>query len=161
MDQLIENTLSAGLNPNSLISLQEQLHERLRNAILSGSLSAGTRLPATRQLAGHLRVSRNTVLAAYDQLIAEGYLETRPGAGTFVTADLPDSFISAQTHNPVSQNTSSSSQSIDNFKNLRSDYGLLSGAPALDQFPRDLWARLISRAWRSADKSIFQHSWIA
>lgn len=161
MDQLIENTLSAALNPRSFLSLQEQLHERLRDAILKGVLSAGTRIPATRQLAAHLSVSRNTVLAAYDQLIAEGYLDTRRGAGTFVTADLPDNFISAQTQNPVSQCTSPSSQSIDNFENLRSDYGLLSGAPALDQFPRDLWARLISRAWRSADKSIFQHDDLA
>lgn len=159
MDLLIENTFSAALETDAGVTLQEQLHERLRTAILSGSFPAGTRLPATRQLATHLTISRNTVLAAYDQLTAEGYLETRRGAGTFVTADLPDRFINTQLSAPATEAEDRSPINLQ--KKLRSEYGLLAGAPALDQFPKDLWARLISRSWRRADKSNFQHDDLA
>jgi GntR family transcriptional regulator / MocR family aminotransferase len=70
-------------------SLQRQVTEQLRRAILDGRLPAGTRLPSTRALAGEIGVSRNVALAAYDELFAEGYVEGRHGSGTFVAADLP------------------------------------------------------------------------
>ncbi|MBE1160346.1 PLP-dependent aminotransferase family protein [Dyella acidiphila] len=63
------------------------LHGQLRSAILDGRLKAGARLPATRALSEALGVSRNTVVAAYDLLLAEGYIAARRGAGNFV-ADL-------------------------------------------------------------------------
>ena len=62
--------------------LNEQIYKRLKGLILAGALRPGARLPASRVLAGELAVSRNTVLAAFDQLLAEGYTEARPGAGT-------------------------------------------------------------------------------
>lgn len=62
----------------------------MRQAILGGQRVAGERLPASRNLARSLGVSRNVVLMAYDQLQAEGYVEGRVGAGTFVAATLPD-----------------------------------------------------------------------
>jgi GntR family transcriptional regulator/MocR family aminotransferase len=65
--------------------LQRQAHRALRAAILDGRLPAGARLPATRVLARDLGVSRNTVLAAYEQLVAEGFAAARVGAGTFVS----------------------------------------------------------------------------
>lgn len=71
------------------VPLHRQLYESLRQAILSGKLSAGCRLPASRTLAVALSLSRNVVLLAYDQLRAEGYVESRVGAGTFVAAELP------------------------------------------------------------------------
>jgi GntR family transcriptional regulator/MocR family aminotransferase len=70
-------------------SLQRQVTEQLRRAILDGRLPAGTRLPSTRALAGEIGVSRNVALAAYDELFAEGYVEGRHGSGTFVATDLP------------------------------------------------------------------------
>lgn len=66
-----------------------QIYRALRAAILAGRAAAGDRLPPTRQLAADLGVSRSTVLAAYDQLLAEGYAEGRVGAGTFVAPQLP------------------------------------------------------------------------
>lgn len=66
-------------------SLQQQLYRSLREAIRSGQLSAGSRLVPSRQLASAVGVSRNTVIAAYEQLCAEGYAESRAGSGTFVT----------------------------------------------------------------------------
>ena len=71
------------------VSLQRQLTEQLRRAILDGRLSAGMRLPATRSLAATVGVSRNVALAAYDELFAEGYVEGRHGSGTYVSGDLP------------------------------------------------------------------------
>src|SRR5215470_19438539 len=70
--------------------LQRQVYAAVRCAILDGALEPGTRLPSSRGLAEDLRVSRTTTLLAYEQLIAEGYLETRRGSGTFVAEELPD-----------------------------------------------------------------------
>lgn len=69
--------------------LHQQLRERLRQAILDGRLATGTRLPSTRALAQALGVSRTVTSSAYDDLVAEGYLEGRQGSGTYVGSDLP------------------------------------------------------------------------
>src|ERR1700724_3785074 len=66
-------------------SLRAQLEDGLREAARNGLLSAGARLPATRALAADLGVSRRLVVDAYAQLLAEGYLTARRGAGTFVS----------------------------------------------------------------------------
>ncbi|MDR3440204.1 PLP-dependent aminotransferase family protein [Telmatospirillum sp.] len=70
--------------------LQNQLYEQLRGLIINRRLKPNTRLIATRFLAEQLGISRTTVLLAYERLIAEGYLETRPAVGTFVCSVLPD-----------------------------------------------------------------------
>src|SRR5580698_10184097 len=64
--------------------LQQQLFEQLRDLILSNRLQPGSRMPSSRMLAEQFAISRMTVLLTYERLIAEGYLETRPAAGTFV-----------------------------------------------------------------------------
>ncbi|MDT8850970.1 GntR family transcriptional regulator [Pantoea dispersa] len=66
--------LLAPLEADGSLTLQQQLYQRLRQAILNGHLAAGTRLPATRQLAAELQVSRNTVIAVWSQLQAEGFI---------------------------------------------------------------------------------------
>jgi len=66
-------------------SLFEQVYLAVRGRILSGGIAAGTRLPASRKLAEELGVSRTTIVAAYDQLIAEGFVTSRPGSGVFVS----------------------------------------------------------------------------
>uniref|UniRef100_UPI001C4E0399 GntR family transcriptional regulator n=1 Tax=Rhodococcus qingshengii TaxID=334542 RepID=UPI001C4E0399 len=73
-----------------------QIYEHFRDAILNGQLRAGDRLPASRRLATEMGVSRNTVLAAFEQLDAEGYLDKRQGSGTYV-ADT----IAAQTYTAI------------------------------------------------------------
>ncbi|HEX6055251.1 MAG TPA: GntR family transcriptional regulator, partial [Intrasporangium sp.] len=62
-----------------------RIYVALREAILDGRLARGDRVPATRDLAGQLGVARGTVTSAYDRLVAEGFLESRTGSGTFVT----------------------------------------------------------------------------
>lgn len=67
-----------------------QLAQSLRSAIASGELRPGERLPSTRSLAASLKIARGTVVEVFDQLVAEGYLEARVGAGTRVAAHLLD-----------------------------------------------------------------------
>ena len=74
-------------------ALYQQVYRAIRAAILSGRLRAGDRLPVSRTLARDLAISRNVILIAYDQLIAEGYVVGRVGAGTFVAAAVPGSML--------------------------------------------------------------------
>src|ERR1700736_1497515 len=77
------------LDSGSATPMYRQLSEWFRRAILDHRLKPGQRLPSTRQLAKELAVSRIPVLAAYEQLLAEGYLETFLGAGTCVARSIP------------------------------------------------------------------------
>src|SRR5512138_1147066 len=81
--------------PMENLSLYQALYAHMRTAILSGELKGGMKLPSTRALADELNISRNTVLNAYRQLLAEGYLESRGGSGTFVARVLPDLLLTA------------------------------------------------------------------
>lgn len=74
------------LHPCSHKSLQEQLTDQFVAQLAAGRLRAGMRMPATRQLALDLGISRNTVVLAYERLLAEGLIEMRPPLGAFVTA---------------------------------------------------------------------------
>ncbi len=65
-------------------SLMQQLTAQIREKVLDGSMKSGERLPPSRSLAGELGIARNTVIQVYEQLIAEGYLESRTGSGTYV-----------------------------------------------------------------------------
>src|SRR5215470_5110975 len=78
------------LPPRSSRERLRSLHQQLRAAILEGRLQPGLRLPPTRSLAAAHGVSRNTVMAAYELLLSEGYLAARQGAGTYVADVLPD-----------------------------------------------------------------------
>ena len=80
---------AVSLERGAATPLFRQLTTHLKAAILDGRIGAGVRLPATRTLSALLGVSRPTVLAAYEQLMAEGYLEGTVGKGTFVSASLP------------------------------------------------------------------------
>src|SRR5690349_9441872 len=77
------------LDPGGDVPIYRQLSEWFRRAIVEGQLQPGQRVPSTRALAGELKVSRLPVLSAYEQLHAEGYLETFTGAGTCVAGTIP------------------------------------------------------------------------
>src|SRR5215468_1276521 len=70
--------------------LGQQIYQAFRRAILGGEMPPATRLPSTRTLGLELGVSRNVVLLAYEQLLAEGYAEGRLGSGTYVAGALPE-----------------------------------------------------------------------
>jgi GntR family transcriptional regulator/MocR family aminotransferase len=124
-------------------TLSQQVYKLLRDAIARQQLVADTALPATRMLAQALQIGRNTVLAAYDQLLAEGYLYSRPGAGTFVSP----AFSSHGQHQATASGHVGLSQ---RGQALADQYRLptgLTGAfaqglPELRQFPHALWQRL-------------------
>src|SRR5215470_9185081 len=77
-------------------SLQGQIYDAYRGAIVAGSLRPRQRIPSTRVLASEIGVSRFPVLNAYAQLLAEGYLESRVGAGTVVSGSLPEQLTSSR-----------------------------------------------------------------
>jgi GntR family transcriptional regulator / MocR family aminotransferase len=76
------------VDPTSPMSLQQQVRQRIVNAISHGTLRPGRRLPASRQLARQARVSRNTITLAYDSLLAEGHLQSRPRSGIYVAPNV-------------------------------------------------------------------------
>ena len=76
------------LDPNSPLNLQEQIRQKLVDGILSGALPPGHKLPSSRKLAHQLDVARNTVVLAYQQLVAEGYLVSRARSGIFVNEEI-------------------------------------------------------------------------
>ena len=77
-------------NNQGSVTAYRRLYHGIRAAILDGRLHPGERLPASRDLAKSLGISRNTVVTSFDLLTSEGYLETRVGAGSFVARSLPD-----------------------------------------------------------------------
>ena len=84
---------------DSSTSLYDQIYHALRRAILTGQLVPRERLPSTRALARELGVSRNTVLLAYDQLFAEGYVVGQTGSETYVAPALPDTTLAVKRAN--------------------------------------------------------------
>lgn len=132
------------------LPLHRQLYAELRGAILSKRLLPGTRLPATRVLSRELGVSRNTVLEAYEQLLAEGYLNGRAGAGTFVDPGI--SVPPTPAARPPGRDRFSRRSA--EVSALRSDIDpklpLAPGVPCFDYLPLATWARLAARRIRDA-----------
>ena len=137
--------------------LLREVHRQLRAAILDGRLQPGARLPATRTLAQRLGVSRNTMLAAYDLLLSEGYLLARPGAGTYVadTLAVPHSRRSRTHKNGPARRDARLVPLVVPGADLaptlqplpaRDDFRV--GLPDIGAFPFDIWRRLSDRALR-------------
>lgn len=76
------------LDPGSPMNLQNQIRQKLVDGILNGAFAPGMKLPSSRRLAAQLDVARNTVVAAYQQLIADGYLVSRQRSGIFVNEEM-------------------------------------------------------------------------
>lgn len=93
------------LDPGSQLSLQQQLRQKIIDAVHRGVLMAGRKLPSSRQLARQLDISRNTVALAYDALIAEGYLLARQRSGVFVAADASSARIVGRRRQPAAEST--------------------------------------------------------
>src|ERR1700685_3975770 len=84
------------VNRKSERPLHRKIHDSFRAMILERRLQPGQQIPSSRALADELRISRIPVLGAYAQLLAEGYIESRSGAATFVTSSLSDQFLGAR-----------------------------------------------------------------
>lgn len=137
--------------------LHRQLYDELRGSILSGRLPPGARLPASRELATLSGVSRNTVMLAFEQLRAEGYISGRLGSGTYVADALPEHAMSpstvTSTPGPVTgtrRPLSHRGERLASVKFAPGDHPVAgnafrSGMPALDHFPHELWRQVLNR----------------
>ncbi len=149
--------VSAGLLPvisvdrSATTPLHRQVYAGFRDAILRGDLAAGQQVPSSRALAAELAISRFPVLDAYSQLLAEGYFESRVGSGTFVSASLrgQSGQIRASVHAPVApRHTSRRSRLFPPYEQNPWRHGWGSFGvhqPALDQFPFEVWSKLLAR----------------
>ena len=138
----------------SRVPVSRQLYEKIKFFILSGMLRESERLPSSRALGKDLDIARSTVLEAYDQLIAEGYLETRQGSGTTVArgivvmartsvADAPARICADERHSGEGQHSAHIS-----FR---------SGIPDLEAFPRKEWAKIYARVTESLPSTSFRY----
>src|SRR5215813_1864195 len=161
---------SVPLEESSSVPLYYQVYQRLRAAILLGQLAPGTRLPSTRQMAADLGVSRNTMMSAFDQLIAEGYVEGRVGAGTFVSPTLPEELLQARLKikrgvqiQPTRRSLSERGQVLARASVTVADRPpgrmrpFIPGIPALDEFPMSLWSHLLARRWRDESRGLLNY----
>jgi len=144
------------LDSSHALPLYRQLYEILRESILTGQLKAGTRLPSTRALSDEWSVSRNTVINAFSQLTAEGYLESRTGFGTRVTEELPEEILQVARSRIVQAKTLAAQPAVPPQLSERAEAvakipysweGALPRAfcptlPALDAFPMGLWQKV-------------------
>ena len=149
------------LDQNAGVPLYRQLYEGLRRAILIGELSPGVKLPSTRALAADLSIGRNTVVNAYEQLLAEGYLEGRTGSGTYIAAELPDHLLRVRSDQKKSAKSRTALRGLSNRGQLLAgttvsephDFAIprafRPGLPAMEIFPFKTWSRLWNRRWRS------------
>lgn len=178
-------TLSMPFNPAGIEldrrqGLSRQLYQALRLRVLDGRLASGTRLPASRDLAAALGISRNSVVRAYDQLYAEGFIEGRVGDGTYVAQLMPITAPAKKLSTKLSTGFSTglptalstnwldlpvipSSKVIHSDSFLRIEKNHLSrppsgpprafrvGVPAFDLFPFEVWAKLNAAFWRKPD----------
>lgn len=153
---------TVGIDRDASTPIAVQLAGAIRDAILSGELAPGQRLPSSRTLARDQNVSRTTAVAVFDQLTAEGLIVSRVGAGAYVSDAL-------SSHRPA--NIDSVAVSVDNLrgparlarltKNASEQYftrlvhpvqprAFVTGTPAYEAFPVALWARLTARYWRES-----------
>ena len=131
-------------------------YEELRSAILAGHLQPGARLPATRDLAREYVLSRGTIVAAFEQLASEGYVEGRTGSGTYVSQVLPEELLQVarvRTRAAVRQKPPSLSAYARRLQPLPAlERGPVrafrASLPALDAFPTVLWAQVAARRLR-------------
>ena len=146
------------LDRSSNQSLQSQLFHVLREGILSADLPVGLKLPSTRQLAKMLGIGRNTVIAVYEQLIAEGYLVSRTGSGTQVSESAK---VRSKQKSKVNANSPKLSvrgmkmTSISRMEYTGAQASFQGGLPALDEFPYAKWSRFVARNYRSGAKEMF------
>ncbi len=160
--------LSLAVDRRSSTAMHRQLYILLRGGILKGNLKPGARLPSTRDLAGDIGVSRTTILNAFNQLLAEGYVEGKTGSGTYVSRVLPDEMLEVRGNGraaPFSSAGRSLSKRGEIISNTIVTVSELkgpprpfrSGVPSLEAFPIKIWQRLTARRWRESPEKLMRY----
>jgi GntR family transcriptional regulator/MocR family aminotransferase len=148
--------------PSAGTPLYRWFYDELRAAILGGRIAPGARLPATRDLAQEYRLSRATVVTAFEQLKSEGYVEGKVGAGTYVSQVLPDDLLqvartgAGASAGPRRVEWSSYARRLKLFRGgqPRATRAFRANLAALDAFPTTLWAQVASRRLRRASTKL-------
>lgn len=153
------------IDPKSSETGYKQVYQQLRAAILDGILLPGTRLPSNRALAAEAGVARVTIARAFRQLAAEGFIESRVGAGTFVAAELPghDDEEPAQSNFRPSLTRwgqrvialNAEAEALIDGGRPEIDFGL--GRSFAERFPYDVWRRLLSRYLSTDDAMLSRY----
>ena len=139
------------------------LYDELRSGVLDGRLKRDMRLPSTRDLARQYGVARGTVVSVFEQLRAEGYLAGKVGAGTYISAQLPEDFLQAKSTSKAATPVHSRRAALSQFAQRlppapRGELPRLRAfriaTPAIDSFPLKLWAQIASRRMRNATRSL-------
>jgi len=158
--------LRLGIDPRSSMPLHRQLYEQIREAVLTRRLRPCVPLPSSRMLAAELGISRNTVLNAYEQLEAEGYLETKAASATCVAERLPEDAlcVRAQCTKGVrlTRTTRLPSRRGAMIAEMRprccvepdAPRPFRLGLPAIEEFPAQTWAKLVARHWRHPSRRL-------
>lgn len=130
-----------------------RVYETFRDGVRGGRLKPGQAVPSSRELGRIYGLSRVTIVQAYEQLIAEGYLETKRGAGTFVAAELPESFFRAvrRKSNGGSEVGQGSQGAVEKYIEQPA---FLSGCSDLESFPMELWLKLYAKHLRGSPYSL-------
>ena len=142
--------------------LHRQLYEALRRAMLDGKLGAGERLPSSRELTTDLKLSRNTVVSALNQLSVEGYLVSRVGSGTYVNDNLPkpqarkrQTHVVAHTADLSKRGTALSTTFCSSQLEMQP---FTPGIADFSAFPVALWQRLQNKHWRMTYPEMLDYS---
>ncbi len=150
--------------------LYAQLYRALRGQILDGTIRPGSRVPSTRTMARELLLSRNVVMIAYEQLLAEGYLVARAGSGTFVAFELPQRFTIVRADTGEGKSTGQKPVRFSAYVRRMSrdttgspfnwtpqrrplPYDFRYGRPSLIDFPHETWCRVLAKRARAASVS--------
>ena len=149
------------LSANADLPLHRQLYEALRRAMLDGKLASGDRLPSSRELATDLDLSRNTVVAALNQLTVEGYLASHIGSGTYVNDNVPKA--PAPTAASFAGHAGLVSKRGAALANTYCAHELeiqpfTGGIADFSAFPTALWQRLQNKHWRMSYPDMLDYS---
>ena len=153
------------INRSSSAPIYRQIEDFLRQMILDGALLPSQKLPSTRELALELGVSRITIKSVYEQLISEGYVQGKTGAGTFVSEGLDGETPVVPSVDTIRKdyldgNFSKTAEHI-SFSQASARYGSIlpfrPGVPALDKFPVKRWNKYLSRATTKSDIANFSY----
>lgn len=153
----------ARLSQKDNMPLHRQLYEALRRAMLDGKLDAGDRLPSSRELTDDLKLSRNTVVAALNQLSVEGYLVSRVGSGTFVNDNIPKAQPrtrpSIAPHHVADLSRRGTALSSTFCATQLEIQPFTPGIADFSAFPVALWQRLQNKHWRMTYPEMLDYSY--
>jgi GntR family transcriptional regulator / MocR family aminotransferase len=158
--------LALSVDRRAAVPLYVQLYDQLRAMVLDGRIGSGGTLPSTRALARELGISRTTVIQAFDQLRAEGYIEGAKGSGTYAARVPPDALAglrqppaSRVEGPPPVRFPARRARAVDGtgWRMPTGSRAFVPGLPDTDHFPFEQWSRLSARFWRAPPRELLSH----